>query len=163
LKSLQNSNIKLRFFVLEGFQVIVLTILVGLALIFAALVAGAKFNAHCEARFGHKFFTRNAFFCLLITFAFVMIGGSIYHEAAISGGDKLNGVLLIAVGVVIAVVLAFINFRRTDAVYGIGGTVIQFVVLGALAYIAVPLLIMFFVLSILFAAAPRYVVVRRFW
>lgn len=141
---------------------LVIKILIGVALIFALYMGATKFNQHCNAKFGHAFFTKGAFFATLAALALIIAGNMWRHSALESHGDALNGIVVMVVGVAIACFMVVANIRRTNMQYGVGGSVVQLGLFFALAWIALPLLIFGLVCQFLalMTAKPVYVVNR---
>ncbi|MDN7179202.1 hypothetical protein M0D69_14530 [Caballeronia sp. SEWSISQ10-4 2] len=135
-----------------------------LVIVTSALVGILKgfnwFNNHCYRKFGHAFFTRQAFWRAAVGFNLMMFGAYWYDAAARQHGDTLNGLVLIAVGFAIAIWLVYLNFRNTNLLYGIGGSAIQMWLFWSLAWIGIPVLIvfMFCQFMMLMDTRPVYIV-----
>lgn len=117
------------------------------------------FNEHCEDKFDHKFFTMPVLIALGIAGALCIFGLSWYTSSAktnnsgytllnvILNGDTLNGIIMIALGLITYIVIAVYNFIRTNWIYGVIGTLIQFALLSFFAYVGFILLIIYFVIT----------------
>jgi hypothetical protein len=138
----------------------VLTVLLGLAAVAALIYGVNRFDGHVQQKFGHRFFTKPAWISMLVAVGLAYTGGILYKLAREHNGDTLNGIVLILIGVVIAAILARQNFLRTNPLYGIGGTLGQFFILGILAENALPFLILYAVVTVVvwYRATPVYVV-----
>lgn len=139
---------------------LVLTIVLGLASVAGLIYAISMFDGHVEQKFGHRFFTKVAWVCMLVAVGLAYGGVTLYQLAKESNGDTLNGIILVLIGIAVVTILAVKNFRRTDMLYGIGGTLVQFIVLGILAEIALPFLILYAIGTVFLwaRAKPVYVV-----
>ncbi|MEA3118347.1 MAG: hypothetical protein QOI13_1617 [Paraburkholderia sp.] len=101
-----------------------------------------KFDRHCAARFGHAFFTKKTFFITVATLL-LFCGGNLWRDAAVeSHGDAVNGTLLMMLGALLACGLLYVNIKRTDVACGMGGTVVQLAIFGALAWFWLPLMLL---------------------
>lgn len=141
---------------------LVIKILAGLAIIFALYISVSKFNNHCSGLFGHAFFTRNAFLVTVASLVFLIVGNMWRQSAAVHHGDVLNGTVVMLIGAGITFFMIYSNIKRTNLVYGIGGSVVQLGLFFALAYISIPFVIIglfcyFFTLA---SAKPVYIVNR---
>ena len=133
------------------------------AAVIAALVLGiTMFNQHCTAKFGHAFFTKKAFYITAAALALLIVGNMWRHSATQSHGDALNGIVVMVVGVLVACWLVYVNIRRTDAVYGIGGSVVQLGLFSVSAWVWLPLMVLALIgqFLLLMTAKPVYVVNR---
>lgn len=122
-----------------------------------ALIIG--FNRHCDNKFGYRFFSIMAFIILMLASGCLMAGHYWYESAMHHHGDTLNGMIIMAIGILAAAVQIFWNYRETNVLYGTGGTAVQFGLFGGLTFIAWPLLLLVLVLSFLcgFGAKPVFV------
>ncbi len=137
--------------------------LLSVAVVIVIFVIGIRrFNQHCERKFGHAFFTKTAF-CITAVVLCLLYAGYLWRQSALqSHGDGLNGLVLMGIGVLLAGWMVYTNVRRTDAVYGIGGSIAQLGLFSIVAAVFLPLafglLILQFFLSA--GATPVYVVNR---
>lgn len=121
---------------------LVLQILGAIALIWGVLAALRWFDKRCHEKFSYRFLTTKNF-CITAGSMALLVFGNWWRTSAIeSGGDALNGIILMGFGVVLAIGLAYINFKRTNMTYGIGGTALQMSVFGLLAMAGVFVLIL---------------------
>lgn len=137
--------------------------LIVIAAAIAALVLGiTKFNQHCTAKFGHAFFTKTAFYITAAALGLLAVGNMWRHSAIQSHGDALNGVVMMVLGALLACWLVYVNIRRTDAMYGIGGSVAQLGLFSVLAWVWLPLMVLALIgqFLLLMTAKPVYVVNR---
>lgn len=125
---------------------LVIQILGGVALLAAVLAVLHFFDKHCERRFTHRFFTIPAFMATGISLVLLLVGNWWRVSAMQSGGDPLNGIVIISIGALVALGLIYVNFKCTNAVYGVGGSVLQLSLFGYLAYMSIPLFILGLVL-----------------
>lgn len=127
---------------------LVLKIIGGIVTIIAVIVAMLTFDNHCQEKFKYKFFT---IISLVISAAGVLIsyaGYSWYDSAVKSGGDILNGIIILSIGLIILTSLIYYNFKRTNLLYGVCGSAVQISVFGGIAYIGAFFFLLFIGLSI---------------
>lgn len=137
--------------------------LISVAAVIVIFVIGIqRFNQHCEAKFGHAFFTKTAFFITGVVLCLLYAGYLWRQWAMQSHGDGLNGLILMGIGVLLACWMIYINIQRTDAIYGIGGSVAQLGLFSILAVVCLPLVFGLLILQFFFSAGatPVYVVNR---
>lgn len=143
---------------------IVITIAAAVAAITLLLMLGGKFDRHCQQRYGHRFFTTGAFGAAALALALFMGGHTWWQDARAHAGDVLNGIALMAFGVVVATALVVRNIRRTGLVVGTVGSAVQVSVFGTLAWFGfVALVFGAFLFAFLFAvsgAKPVWVINR---
>lgn len=137
--------------------------LLGVAVVVVIFVMGIqRFNQHCERKFGHAFFTKTAFFITAAVLC-LLYAGYLWRQSALqSHGDALNGLVLLGIGVLLAGWMVYINIQRTNAIYGIGGSVAQLGLFSILAAVFLPLVFGLLVLQFFFSAGttPVYVMNR---
>lgn len=111
-----------------------------LSLVLVALVAFGliwvlrKFDAHVEAKFDHSFLSMGDFIvvCLWIL---LIVGGNWWRESASNnGGDPLNGIVVMALGVLVFLWTVIKNVRRTNLPYAAVGSPLQVGLFGSLAW-----------------------------
>lgn len=141
-------------------------LVIKLILVVSVLVAFAigikKFNNHCWSKFGHVFFTKRAFYFTAAAVGAYAIGQMWRHSAEQSHGDTLNGMILMLTGGLIGAWLVFDNVKRTNALYGIAGSVASLGLFTVLAWVWLPMMVIGLVCNflILMSAKPVYVVNR---
>lgn len=112
--------------------------ILGVILIIAAVVFGLRFfNDHCDEKFSYRFFTASSFWATAGSLGLLLLGYWWRSKALESGGDALNGIVVMALGAIVAAGLVYFNFKKTNFVYGVGGSVLQISVFSILAYIGV--------------------------
>ncbi|PMS19751.1 hypothetical protein C0Z18_13045 [Trinickia dabaoshanensis] len=137
--------------------------LLAVVAVIAALVLGiTMFNQHCAEKFGHAFFTKKAFYLTAAALGLIAVGNIWRHSSIQSHGDTLNGLVLMILGTLMACWMIYVNIRRTDAVYGIGGSVAQLGLFSVLAWVWLPLMVLALIgqFLLLMTAKPVYVVNR---
>jgi hypothetical protein len=141
---------------------LVIEIISAVAVLVGLYVAVIKFNAHCSARFGHKFFTSGTLMWVLAALLLIFGGEFWYSSAAQNHGSILNGIVLIGLGATALIAMVWQNIRRTNLVYGVGGSAIQIPALAFLAYLGLPVLVIAVIAYIIFVsrATPVWVVNR---
>ncbi|MDP1905496.1 MAG: hypothetical protein Q8M09_14820 [Pseudomonadota bacterium] len=126
----------------------VVSLVIGLAW---SLIA---FDARCYERYAYNFFTRKTLLKIAIAIVFLYGGYAWFNNAVANKNDTLNGLVLMAIGVVIVVILAYQNYKNTDWLHGTAGTALQLTVFGVLAVWAIQLLALVMVFALL--AGPFY-------
>lgn len=120
---------------------LVLQIIAGLAILAATVWAFFAFNKHCEEKFNYRFFTKQSFLIVGAAIITIALGNEWRLNLIKEHGDVLNGILVMGVGGVIALYLTFVNFKKTNLIYGLAGSTVQIVLFGTLAYIGIAVLI----------------------
>lgn len=128
---------------------LVLKILGIIALLGSILATLHFFNEHCDKKFSYRFFTETSFWATAGTLALLIIGNWWRINALELGGDALNGIMVMCIGIVIALGLIYFNFKRTNLAYGLGGSALQISAFGILAYIGLAVLMIGLVLWVL--------------
>lgn len=111
------------------------TVALGVGVI--ALIALLRFfDRKAIERFGHKFFTTHSLISIAAAFMLLVLGYA-WHTAMLQGvggsapdivvrmRDPLNGIVVMCVGGLIILRTAWVNVRRTNLAWGVGGTAIQ--------------------------------------
>ena len=137
--------------------VTVLTIIGVVVLAGGIFFALMRFNVHCEENFNYKFFSMPSCIASAAATWLVWGGYEMYTAAAKSGGDIYNGIALVVIGLGLFCGLVFFNFKRTNLLYGVGGSVLQLSLFVPLAYLSVYLIIAGFFLYVLCGAAVQRV------
>jgi len=148
--------------IFRGISMLVIKLIIIAAAIAGLVLAITKFNQHCTAKFGHAFFTKTAFYITAAALGLLAVGNMWRHSAIQSHGDALNGIVVMVVGALLACWLVYVNIRRTDAAYGIGGSVVQLGLFSVLAWVWLPLMVLGLIgqFLLLMTAKPVYVVNR---
>lgn len=126
----------------------------------------SRFERYVQQKYGHRFFTVRVFLLAVLALCFVLAGQWWWQLAQESGGDVLNGLLLVTIGAVIAISIIVRNVWRTSFLVGISGSVLQVSVFAPLLYfgtiaLAVGLALSFVAaLLVAMTATPVYVVNR---
>nr|WP_141661926.1 hypothetical protein [Burkholderia ambifaria] len=110
----------------------------------------------------NAFFTKPAFYATAVALVLLIAGNYWRHSAAIGHGDTLNGIAVMAIGIAVACWIVYINIRRTDVIYGIGGSIVQLGLFSALAWVSLPLMALVLIgqFWLIMSAKPVYVVNR---
>jgi hypothetical protein len=136
---------------LSMFMLKLLGALVSLLILYGLLAA---FNEHCQKKFSYRFFNFTSFIICAAAIGLVGLGSAWRTSAAAApDGDVLNGIVLMALGAALAIGLVVYNFKKTDWIYGTGGTLVQLSIFGVLAYVAFLLLFLWAILSFFGALA----------
>lgn len=101
------------------------------------------FNSHCNRKFGYKFLATKPFVASMAA-ALLIGGGHAWYQSSLKGGgDTLNGIILMIIGGIVGTVLVAYNFRRTNALYGLGGTILQIGIFAMVGSIAIGIFLPF--------------------
>jgi hypothetical protein len=141
-------------------NMLVLKIL-GILLAIAALVFSViTFDKHCYRKFSHRFFTAFTYITSTVAIVLGMIGFYWYNHSLTTGGDTLNGIVIIILSALVGLSLFYINFKKTNLLYGITGSALQLLIFGALAQTSITIFIIIILgaLCNAFYAKPVYVV-----
>jgi UDP-N-acetylmuramyl pentapeptide phosphotransferase/UDP-N-acetylglucosamine-1-phosphate transferase len=150
--------------------VLVLKVIGVAAGILAVVTPLIIFERYVSRRHGFSFLSKRAFAAPVIAAALVMGGGYWRHQAQQTGGDELNGIVLMVLGAAGVLGILVWNIRRAGVLVGTGGTLLHAGLLGVFCVLAslglVVLLIgfgLYFVLHMAAAlnARPVYVINRR--
>lgn len=120
---------------------LVIKLIVAVATIGLFAFCISKFNQHCTGKFGHAFFSKGAFFITTAALGMLIVGNMWHNSAIQQHGDTLNGIMVMAIGVLLACCLVYANIRKTNAVYGIGGSIVQLGLFSLLAWISLPFIV----------------------
>ncbi|MFA6092599.1 MAG: hypothetical protein WCU88_03950 [Elusimicrobiota bacterium] len=124
---------------------LILKIIGAVGLLAFVLFLLGSFDKRCEEKFSHRFFTRMSFAAVAAAVWLIVWGQGWYRQSAAAGGDILNGIVLIIIGAIIVLGLGYNNCKRTNVLYGMGGTALQVSIFGILALLGIVL----FVIAIL--------------
>ena len=138
---------------------LVLQIITGLIILAGLLGAFLAFNEHCENKFDYCFFTMTSFLVVGASLIIMWLGNEWRLMSIQENGDIFNGILVMGIGGIIALFLVYRNFKKTNLVYGLGGSTVQLAVFGALAYFGVFVLITGLVVFVLASVGVRPVYV----
>lgn len=145
--------------------------LVGSALVLAAAIGFMayvyalvrRFDQRSVERFGHSFLSK-AKLVLVGAAGALLHGGAIWRQSALAtGGDALNGAVLVALGMAILLALGVRNFRRTGWRYAAVGTGLQLALVPLVFQLGVSLLMLFILAGVVavFASVKPVWVVNR--
>jgi len=127
---------------------LVLQIFFGLV-VFSGIIWGLfTFDNHCENKFDYRFFTTASFLIVGASLILILLGNGWRLNSIQQNGDILNGMLVMGVGGIISLFLVYLNFKSTNIIYGFGGSAVQVLMFGALAYFGAFILIIGLALTI---------------
>ncbi|WP_233342949.1 hypothetical protein [Burkholderia cepacia] len=111
---------------------------------------------HCRARFGHSFFTARGFWLAAIAINLLWWGYYAWATAAFHHTQPSGGLSLMALGTAVAGWLIYENIHATNALYGVVGSSLQFVLFFPVAVYGLPLLAiaLIFLLFATYKGAP---------
>ena len=105
-----------------------MTVLTIIGILLAALVlyiAIEKLNSYTDKKFNYLFFDVGTFVPVAISYLLLFFGNKWYQEAIEKSGDILNGAIVFGIGVIILLVIIYKNFKATNFIVGLFGTVFQ--------------------------------------
>jgi hypothetical protein len=112
---------------------LVLKILSMIASVIMVLIAISRVNEHCHKKFSYRFFTKLSFAVAAVATWATTAGYHWFANSWASGGDILNGMIIMIIGGLFAGGLIYYNIKMTDIIYGIGGSALQFALFVPLA------------------------------
>lgn len=107
------------------------------------------FDNHCEAKFGHRFFTKKILIFNTAIVSLAVYGCEWASEALSTNGDTLDPTVLMLLSMCLAVALVIYHIRRTNFLYGFIASTVQLGFLGCFSFISLPIL---YTLGILYIA-----------
>ncbi|MDD9940794.1 MAG: hypothetical protein OXU20_07010 [Myxococcales bacterium] len=140
----------------------VLTILAYVAAVGAASAALNGLEYYSVKHHRHRFMTRSAFVLVAAAAVSASFGLELWKEAEATGGDELNGILLMTLGTIAIMARLVWNVRKTNILLGTAGTAVQAGVFGVLTFVGVIFLLLFLFVQFLLLAnsRPVYVINR---
>jgi hypothetical protein len=105
-----------------------------------------KINSFSYKKYKYGFFSNELFFLYCLIYALLFFGYDLYMDAAKVDGDILNGILLLAFGVILLAIRLVLNIKIAKFFLGLFFTIVQFIIfmpiaLGGLIVLIVILLI----------------------
>lgn len=122
---------------------VALKIVIGLALLVAVLFSLYMVNLKCLKKFKIPLISKAKSGSLLVSSVLLVVGAALYSQAKESGGDILNGIILMSIGVLIFLGIVYVIYKKTDLLYTLIGSVINLLLLLLITYIGLPLLIIY--------------------
>ena len=108
-----------------------MTVLIIMGLLLVVITIGviiAMINGYSEKKFDYEFFNWANFAITSVGYCAIFFGNNWYEKALSSGGDILNGQILIAIGIIIVLWMFINNIRRTDFIFGTIIGVLQLII-----------------------------------
>lgn len=133
---------------------LILEILGVLLALFTLFVIGELINRFTTNRYNYLFFNKETFISSLVGYAGCFIGDMWYMSALKEGGDVLNGLIIIGVGVIALLWTLYSNIKNTNFIIGIVFTPLQ--QLGYLVVAAGGAIFMAFIGVLVSQAKPVY-------
>jgi len=132
---------------------------ISLVILFGVAKGIRLFTHHCRGRFGRSFFTARGFWLAAIASNFLWWGYYFRVTAPLRHTPPSGGLILMAIGIVVAAWLIYENVRNTDLMHGIGGSSLQFVLFFPVALYGIPLFViaMLFLLFATYKGAPAWI------
>lgn len=119
------------------------------AIVIVILAGIFHFNEHCQKKFSYRFFTSASYITSAVATWAAMAGYNWYEYSNQNGGDILNGIVIMIIAGIIAGALIYYNFKKTNLIYGVGGTALQLGLFIPLAY-ASTVLVILMLLAVIF-------------
>ncbi|CAD6562814.1 hypothetical protein ACFQ3P_39325 [Paraburkholderia sabiae] len=115
---------------------------------------------HCRNRFGHSFFAARGFLLAAIAINFIWWGFYAWATAALHHAQPSGGLALMALGIAAAGWLTYENVHATNALYGVVGSSLQFVLFFPVALYGLPLVAvaLIFLLFATYKGAPAWLI-----
>ncbi|TAL93122.1 MAG: hypothetical protein EPN73_22355 [Paraburkholderia sp.] len=137
-----------------------LAIIVGILLVVAKGIQ--QLGRHCRRRFGYSIFSMRGFWLAAIAINLVWWGYYAWATAPLHHAPAHGGIVLAALGIAAVVKLIHDNVRETNVMYGIGGSLLQFVLFIPVALYGLPLLAiaLLFLLFATYKGAPAWLIDR---
>lgn len=127
------------------------------------LVRGIKlFSECCVRRFGHHLFTLRTFWLSTLSINLIWLGLFCFARAAQYHYPINLAPVLVVLGIVPVVWIAYENIHETDLAHGLGGTALQLAVFFPVALYSLPLLVVAIAILLFasFKAGPTWLVER---
>jgi len=93
-------------------------------------------NRVAYEKYEYEFFSKISIIIVPIGYYFCYFGYQFYIDATKSGGDILNGIILMGIGLVLLLFILVANIRNTNFIMGISFSIVQFLIYIPIAYIA---------------------------
>jgi len=139
---------------------LVLKILAASAAIFLAAGVLQVFEARVSKRYGARFLTKSAAVAWILASSLLAGGYYWWQSTVATGGDQLNGIVLMSLGAAAIIGTLVWNIRSTNLLIGVVGTLLQasiFSVLALFGVIGATVSLVLFFVAVL-GARPVYVV-----
>lgn len=104
---------------------LVLKVLGALCVILVVLAAAGRLEHHALQRYNHRFFSRAIIRASALAVGLCYLGLGWYRSSAASGGDQLNGIILIVLGLFVLVGLVVWHVHRTRFLIGLSGSALS--------------------------------------
>ena len=104
---------------------LVLKILGFLAIIITIFTLAKKLNKKFIEKFNFPVFSIANFVFIFIDGLLLGCGKKWYKDAIANNGDKLNGLILLGIGIVLAICIILAYYHQTNFIYGTIGSVIN--------------------------------------
>lgn len=120
---------------------VVLKILAVLALLWAVYLLVQKMNAFTYKHYRYEFLDEGKM--ILVSFAYYLLAGGfiVYSSALSSGGDLLNGGLIMGIGAILMILNIWSNIKNTNLLIGVTFTMAQLLICTVVSVGAVVILV----------------------
>lgn len=111
----------------------IIGIIAGLIIIYMGVMSA---NRYTQRRFRFEFFDWAGYLLVALCDGLLYFGYTWYMEAlSHSGGDLLNGQILMGLGSMVAIFIVYRNIKSSNTAIGVLGTLLQFVIFSGLAVV----------------------------
>lgn len=116
--------------------------IIGIIVAIASIIKAISiFNSHCAGKFHFKFFSTSAFIVAALS-VWICGGGYEWYKFSLANNeDTLNGIILMTLSLIILIGLIYYNFKKTNFLYGLIGTILQIGLFIPIACLSAPLII----------------------
>jgi hypothetical protein len=111
-------------------------------------------NSHSVERYGYEIFNVANFTLCVLGYTALFFGRSWYDDAIRLHEDILNGELLMGIGVLLLLLVAYLIIKRTSVVYGI----VMSIVTGLFYAIATPFVVIALVVMVAYFSQTKPVI-----
>lgn len=100
----------------------VIGVIVSLCLLFLLMF---RLNIYTFNKYKYEFFTQTSFGIYMVIYCGIFFGYRSYENALRVNGDELNGILIIAIALLIFIAVLINNIKSTSFYFGIAFTTVQ--------------------------------------
>ena len=115
----------------------ILQIAASVSVFVIGLVVLKILNNSAIKKFNFSLVTIASFIMAAISLGLIFIGYDWYANLVLKNEDIMNGLVVLALGVIVGLILIFSNISKTNIIYAVSGLLVQFLIMGALYYLFV--------------------------
>ena len=128
--------------------------MVFLVVVYFLYVCVVSFNKYTYKQYGYEFIENTSYFATATSYVLLFAGNKWYQSALANNTDTLNGGILITIGILILLLVIVNNFKKTDFIIGLFGTIFQLFIYVLLS--AVGIIVLFFFIVAATQTRPVY-------